>query len=230
MAEDSVEEQSTNITGTVSKGCLGLLLPFHFQLLKETEDDTNKPTLSVIPMVCSPQPSVEATIINLKRIAALGQPEKWDLSQIKPTGFWIAVVNDDSNDVEHRIDVCCSILHVSKRMMSFKPVGKEKLQEACLALNSIYTQNTRSNSSSIDGADDDGIPVLGILEKMITHLVVHKEETSSQAFSIIATSIYNALLAKNEDTFNESEKQLIKFCEAGGELKNNGYLRTAILL
>ena len=140
------------------------------------------------------------------------------------------MVNDDSNDVEHRIDVCCSILHVSKRMMSFKPVGKEKLQEACLALNSIYTQNTRSNSSSIDGADDDGIPVLGILEKMITHLVVHKEETSSQAFSIIATSIYNALLAKNEDTFNESEKQLIKFCEAGGELKNNGYLRTAILL
>ena len=83
MAEDSVEEQSTNITGTVSKGCLGLLLPFHFQLLKETEDDTNKPTLSVIPMVCSPQPSGEATIINLKRIAALGQPKVVGMARVR---------------------------------------------------------------------------------------------------------------------------------------------------
>jgi len=185
-------------------------------------------TLRVIPMVCSPQPSVQATIINLKNTAALGQSENWVLSQIRPTGFWIAVVNDYSNNVKNRIEVCCSILDVGKIMMSFQPVRKDKLQEACQALNYINTKDICSNPS-IDGADDDGIPVLGILEKMITHLVV-QGKTSSKAFSIIATSIYKALSEKPEDTFNESENELIEFCKAGGELKNNGYLRTAILL
>eukprot|EP00979_Chaetoceros_neogracilis_P019143 scaffold11849_cov1149-Chaetoceros_neogracile.AAC.3 len=224
-----------SITVKVQKPVLGLFQPFQFTLSPSVGQD--EATITILPLLCSPNLSSQTTAQNLmKRLCT--KENVWIMSKHTVSGFFIKYIDgtigaDKTSKLPSSVNIAksmmndgkvCSMLETTKCVGRYTSIDDKCIDEFSKLLCKIEDEVGDKKMSIERGAgsrEEVGLKPLVLRFDKIVQKIISESDNISDPYTKIANCLHKLL---------PQDFALKDMCHPCGIFQNNGYLRTAILV